>query len=96
MCRPEFRSLRRKLLADLRSGDFDREWEAYKEIDSGAAGNWLVFLLYRFWRLEENDVILEPFWMRVLRPFSQLLWEWRMLLYGCELVTVIVLLIVSL
>lgn len=84
---------RRQLLEDLRSGDFNREWDAWKVIDSGVVGNWWVFLLYRFWKLDDYDIVLEPFWKRVLRNYSGLLWEWRLLLVGGEGVMILGLII---
>lgn len=87
------RALRKQLLAELNSGDFFREWEAWKTIDSGIAGNWWLFLIHRFWDLGDFDVLLEPLWKRILREYADALWHFRLLLYGCELVTLIIILI---
>lgn len=67
------RALRKQLLAELNSNDYFREWEAWKIIDSGAAGNWWVFLLYRFWDLGDSDILIEPMWKRILCEYADAL-----------------------
>ena len=73
--------LRRILRHYVRDPYSEESFRAWKIIDSGAAGNSPVFLLYRFrdvlllaraGRLTGLDVV-DPFWKNVLRRFALVL-----------------------